>query len=56
MDVKAWFTNIRHKDGLEAMKDNLNLREEKKVPTDFLISLMEIILKHNIFEFDESYF
>ena len=56
MDVKALFTNIRHKDGLEAMKDNLNLREEKKVPTDFLISLMEIILKHNIFEFDESYF
>ena len=30
------------------------MRPTKKVPTDFIIKLMEVILKHNIFEFHDG--
>ena len=37
------------------MEKALEDRQIKEVPTDYLISLMEIILKYNIFEFHDSY-
>ena len=53
-DVKALFTNIKHTEGLKAMEEKLDTREDKKVPTDFIIKLMDIILNHNIFEFHDG--
>ena len=53
-DAIALFTNIKHRQGLASLKNALDKRENPKVPTNYLVSLMEIILKHNIFEFHES--
>ena len=51
MDVTSLFTNILHDEGLATMKEALDKRENPKVPTNFLIKLMKIILTENIFEF-----
>ena len=56
MDVKGLFTNIPHNEGLMTLEDELEKRENKEVPTNFLIKIMEIILKNNIFEFHDGYF
>ena len=37
------------------MEKALEERQNKEVPTDYLISLMEILLKYNIFEFHDLY-
>ena len=54
-DVIGLYTNIKHNEGLSALKETLDKRTNKKVSTDYLILLMEIILKNNIFEFHDSY-
>ena len=55
MDVSGLFTNIIHKDGMETTEEKLLERENKKVPTEYIMKLMEIILHNNIFEFHDSY-
>ena len=55
-DVKALFTNILAKDGLESLKKALENRENQEIPSDFLLKMMEIILKHNIFSFNGELF
>ena len=54
IDVSALYTNIRKEDGLEALKRALRLRDDKSVPTQFLIDLMKIVLSSNIFEFNNN--
>ena len=54
MDVSALFTNIIHKEGMSCMNEALDERENTKVPTDFIMKLMNIILNNNIFEFHET--
>ena len=54
VDVSALYTNIPQDEGLEAAREALEEREDKEVPTDFIINLLEIILKFNIFEFDNE--
>ena len=56
MDVIGLYTNIPHDEGLEEIEIGLNKRLNQKVPTDFLVKMMEIILKNNIFEFHEGYY
>ena len=55
IDVKALFTNILHEDGLKSLNEELESRKQE-VPTEFLLQLMEILLKHNIFIFDEHHY
>ena len=38
------------------MEEGLNKRTNQEVPTNFLVKIMEIILKNNIFEFHEGYY
>ena len=45
MDAIGLYTNIPHEEGLEEMEIGLNKRLNQKVPTDFLVKMMEIILK-----------
>ena len=52
VDVKALFTNIKHKEGAKATKEALNLRHNKTVPTGFIMRILEFVLNNNIFEFD----
>ena len=50
-DVIGLFTNLIHQEGLKA----IGKRENKTVPTDNVVKIMEILLDNNIFEFDEVY-
>ena len=54
LDVKALFTNIKHDDGLQCLQQQLEKKSEPEVPPDFILKLMEIILRHNIFSFHDS--
>ena len=48
LDFIDLFTNIPHKDGIEAFRETLQERVEKQVPTEFIIRLLNIILHNNI--------
>lgn len=50
-DVTSLFTNINHKEGLSSLQKTLQKRNNPKIPTSFLMELMEIVLSENIFEF-----
>ena len=54
-DVKALFTNIKHEDGLQCLQEILHKRTQPEVPQDFILKLMELILRHNIFSFHDAY-
>ena len=51
IDVSSLYTNIDQTEGLEAVKEALEERNEKKVPTNFIISLLQITLMFNLFEY-----
>ena len=51
MDASSLYTNIIHEEGLNSLHEALEKRDNPKVPTKFLLDLMEIILRENIFEF-----
>ena len=52
-DVSALFTNILRKEGLQTTREALNERANPEVPTEFIIRLLNLLLKNNIFEFNE---
>ena len=56
IDVSGLYTNIPQDEGLEATKEALDGRTDTSVPTEFIQSLLEVILKYNVFEFDKDLF
>ena len=56
VDVVGLYPNIPHDDGLAALRNVLEKREEKPISTNTLVELTECVLKNNIFEHNESYF
>jgi len=56
IDVRSLYQNIQHKDGIEAFTRALDKRTDKSVPTNFLVKLIDIVLKNNVFEYDEDLF
>ena len=56
IDVSAMYSNIPQDEALQACKDKLDRRADQSVPSNFIIRLMEIILKNNIFEFNKELF
>ena len=46
--------SISHKAGLKAVKNALEKREQKHIPTEKLINMAEFVLKDNFFEFNGS--
>ena len=52
IDVKALFTNILHKEGTKCVKEALDERVDKTVPTGYIIRLLKLILHNNIFLFN----
>ena len=54
IDVTGLYTNIPHEQGLETLRQALDTREDKTVPTDFLIKLMHHVLSANTFEFNSK--
>ena len=56
MDVVGLYPNILHDEGLSALRKRLNERDKKDVSTDTLVELAELVLKNNIFNFNEIIF
>ena len=56
IDVSALYTNIPQDEGLKCVKETLEERNKPALPTEFIIKLLELILKNNIFEFNSEYF
>jgi hypothetical protein len=56
IDVCGLYTNIPVEEGLDAVREALEDRENKETSTEFLIRLLEIVLKSNIFEFNSELF
>ena len=54
IDVVGLYPSIPHEEGLSAMKTALDKRAEKAVSTESLCELAELVLKNNIFEFNEK--
>ena len=56
IDVVGLYPNIPHEEGLDALRDALETREDKTVPTDLLVEIMRDVLTNNIFEFRKKKF
>ena len=54
VDVVGLYPNIPHEEGLASLRKFLDERTEKKVTTETLLELAEIVLKNNIFQFNEK--
>ena len=55
-DVVDFYPSIPHKAGLSALKEALENRSVKKIPTENLIKMAEFVLKNNLFEFNNKVF
>ena len=54
MDVESLYTTTEHEQGLAAMHHFLSTRPETEMPpTEFIVSLTERTLNHNIFIFQD---
>ena len=49
-DVVGLYPNIPHQAGLKALKEALEKRDIKKIPTEDLTKMAEFVLNNNIFE------
>ena len=50
IDVSALYTNIPQNEGLDAVREALD-DQKKDDMNDFIIKMLEIVLKNNVFEF-----
>ena len=56
MDVKALCSSVPQKEGMAVCKKALDNRNNKNIPTETIITLMETVLENNIFSFgDQNY-
>ena len=56
LDIKSMYSNIPTEEGLKAMEKELDSREDKAIPTSFLMTLIRLVLECNAFEFDKKFF
>ena len=56
MDVVGLYPNIPHAEGLTSLYKFLETKENKYILSDTSAELVKIVLKINIFEFDEKTF
>ena len=56
LDVSSLFTKIPHKQGLEACRHFLNMRQHKLLPTERICDLIQMILSINNFTSNDQHF
>ena len=56
VDVVGLYPNIPHSEGLTSLRRVLKLTVNKQISSDTLVEIAEIVLKNNIFQFDEKTF
>ena len=54
IDVVGLYTNIPTEEGVKSVKKRLEKRTNPKVPSVFIVKLLELVLKHSIFEFNSE--
>ena len=54
MDVKGLYTNMPHEDILQTAHEALNERQNQEIPSQFIVNLLNLVLKYNIFEYGEE--
>ena len=53
-DVIGAYQNIPHEDGSDCLAEALEDRAEKTIPSSFIVTLMNLVQKYNIFEFHDG--
>ena len=53
-DVVGLYPNIPHEAGLKALKEALDKRKNRNIPTNDFIRMTGFVLKHNYFEFTDQ--
>ena len=53
-DAVGLYPSIPDNAGLQALKNALDCRHNKKVPTDMLVKIAEFVITHNYFEFQQK--
>ena len=56
MNVVGLYLNISHEEGFASLPWSLETRDNKQISNDTLTELANVLLKNNIFEFDEKSF
>ncbi len=56
IDVSALYTSIPHEEGLSAIKDALNTRQDQNPPSSVITHLTRLILTNNVFRFDDTHY
>ena len=56
IDAVGLYPNIPHNEGVGAIRDALETREDKIISTESIVELAECVIKNNIFEYDNTYF
>ena len=51
IDIKSFYNNILLSEGLDAFKEVLDEREDKSIPSEYLIKL-RLLMNCNIFKFN----
>ena len=54
VDNTGGYVNILHDDGSQCLHEALEEREDKTIPSEVIVKLMDLIKKHNIFEFHDG--
>ena len=54
MDIIGAYTNIPQEDGTSFLKEAMDERNDQTVPSEFISKMMELVLKHNFFEFNSA--
>ena len=49
-DVVGLYPSIPHNAGLKALKDAFDCKQNKKIPTDMLVKMVECVPTNNYFE------
>ena len=55
IDIKSFYTNILLRDGIEAFEEALENRDNKEIPTEYLIKLLKLVMEGNIFKFNNEF-
>ena len=56
MDFASPYPNIQHEEDIASPCKILETRDSKQISRDTLMALAEVVLKNNIFEYDEKIF
>ena len=55
IDIKSMFSNIPLEEGLDAFKEVLEARDDKTIPTEFVMKLIKLVMEKNIFTFNDQH-